>query len=511
MNRLTLEDMQDLASQRNGKCLSTEYRNGRTRLKWQCEKGHIWEARPDNIKSNNSWCSICTRQLPRYNALNIEDMHEIASKRGGICLSTEYINTNNKLKWQCDKGHIWWAIPNNIKNQNSWCPYCSNTATLTIKIMQEIAAYKGGKCLSTEYKNAHTRLKWQCDKGHIWDGKPNNIRSGAWCPYCSHRMPQTLKEMQEIAAYKGGKCLSTEYAGANEKLKWQCDKGHIWEANPGSVKSKTWCPACANYLPLGIEEMQKIASERGGKCLSKEYISNSEKLKWQCIDGHVWWAVPNSIKQQKSWCPKCHESIGESICRTFFEILFETEFVKIKPSWLHGENQAKLELDGCSEKLKIAFEHQGVHHFRGNIFNNTRDSLEKTKQRDKIKLERCEEMGVKLFIIPEIPRLLAIQEVESFIRTKAEFLKVDVPRIKKVDLNNINFYSRRSVLNPLRLLAISKGGILVSSSHIDSRKKLEWRCADGHTWKATAYSVKNKADWCPSCKKIEKKSAQSLI
>jgi hypothetical protein len=43
---------------------------------------------------------------------------------------------------------------------------------------------KGGKCLSTVYVNSQTKLKWQCAKGHIWEAKPNTIQQGHWCKIC---------------------------------------------------------------------------------------------------------------------------------------------------------------------------------------------------------------------------------------------------------------------------------------------------------------------------------------
>ncbi len=50
---------------------------------------------------------------------------------------------------------------------------------------------------------------------------------------------------------------------------------------------------------LTIEEMRDIAKQRGGLCLSSEYMGNKVKLKWQCSDKHVWKAIPQSIK--RSW------------------------------------------------------------------------------------------------------------------------------------------------------------------------------------------------------------------
>lgn len=53
--------MQKLAESRNGKCISKEYINSQTKLVWECELGHQWKAKPNNIKSSNSWCPHCNR------------------------------------------------------------------------------------------------------------------------------------------------------------------------------------------------------------------------------------------------------------------------------------------------------------------------------------------------------------------------------------------------------------------------------------------------------------------
>ncbi len=55
----------------------------------------------------------------------------------------------------------------------------------------------------------------------------------------------TIEEMQRIAQERGGECLSTEYIDGKTKLKWQCKVGHEWEARPNNVKHGTWCPTCA--------------------------------------------------------------------------------------------------------------------------------------------------------------------------------------------------------------------------------------------------------------------------
>ncbi len=60
LQRLNIEMMQEIAKQKNGKCLSGTYVNNKTPLLWECSEGHQWEAIPNNVK-RGSWCPYCAR------------------------------------------------------------------------------------------------------------------------------------------------------------------------------------------------------------------------------------------------------------------------------------------------------------------------------------------------------------------------------------------------------------------------------------------------------------------
>lgn len=53
----------------------------------------------------------------------IEDMHLLATKRGGCCLSTDYQGAQIALLWRCQMGNQWEAAPTNV-SQGAWCPIC---------------------------------------------------------------------------------------------------------------------------------------------------------------------------------------------------------------------------------------------------------------------------------------------------------------------------------------------------------------------------------------------------
>ena len=54
-----------------------------------------------------------------------------------------------------------------------------------------------------------------------------------------------------------------------------------------------------------LEDMNGAAAFRGGKCLSKEYVSPREKLLWQCSEGHTFLAAPYTVLGAGHWCPFC--------------------------------------------------------------------------------------------------------------------------------------------------------------------------------------------------------------
>ncbi|CAG8838719.1 29427_t:CDS:1, partial [Racocetra persica] len=44
----------------------------------------------------------------------------------GDCISIIYYNNYLPLLWRCENNHIFTATLNAIKNQHTWCPFCSN-------------------------------------------------------------------------------------------------------------------------------------------------------------------------------------------------------------------------------------------------------------------------------------------------------------------------------------------------------------------------------------------------
>jgi hypothetical protein len=117
--KYNIEHFKKLAEEKGGKCLSNEYINCRSKLEFQCNKGHVWKSKPCNIVAG-TWCLRCGRQHLKY---DLEYFKELAKNKGGICLSESYDNAMVRLQFQCDKGHIW-DCPSHHVVAGTWCPEC---------------------------------------------------------------------------------------------------------------------------------------------------------------------------------------------------------------------------------------------------------------------------------------------------------------------------------------------------------------------------------------------------
>ncbi len=179
-------------------------------------------------------------------------------------------------------------------------------SNIYLKELQEIAGKKDGKCISEEYENSKTPLDFKCKKGHIFKMRPNDIKTGSWCPECFiNERRLGLEVFQEIAREKDGICISETYQDAHTPLDFECKHGHIFKMRPDHVKKDHWCLECfINERKLGLEVFQEMAREKDGKCISEEYENNKAPLNFECKNGHIFKMSPDVVKEF-SWCPEC--------------------------------------------------------------------------------------------------------------------------------------------------------------------------------------------------------------
>ena len=264
---------------------------------------------PFSAVRSGRWLPRASSTLPRRGRapLGLGVAREVAAARGGICLSDHYASAHARLRWRCAEGHEWETALSSIRYSCSWCPYCAGNARLSLEIAKQVANERGGTCSSRAYVNSTCPLVWRCALGHEWSASLHSIRNtNTWCPQCAGNARLTLEHANSFAADRGGECLSSLYANAKTLLTWRCGVGHEWRASLNSVKNKrTWCPYCAGTGPLSLEIANNLAAKRGGECASTRYSNAKRLLSWRCSIGHQWRANLNCVKNRRTWCPYC--------------------------------------------------------------------------------------------------------------------------------------------------------------------------------------------------------------
>lgn len=377
--KLTIEEMHVLAVEKGGECLSTEYVNSITKLKWRCSKGHEWEARPGDIK-RVSWCPNCSRggsslgekisrellesmlgfplikSRPNFlNGLELDGYNEeqkIAFEYHGDqhYKPVQYWGGHEALKSQkerdakketlCRNAGINLIIIPQFKNvydlsgcidQIDYCvlfrglkrkpgwrrpkklrflddPLSKIFGESYMKELINVVESKGGKILTSSVMSSNEKLKFECSCGNVWDALARDIRSGHWCMSCSGHTKKTVSYGKELAKKINAEFISKEFLGMNKRHEWKCQCGNKWIAKPLDIRGGTKCPKCFGNNIVTIEKLREFARLKGGDCISKTYVDTKSPVRWVCEKNHEWMATANNITRPNgTWCPKCQK------------------------------------------------------------------------------------------------------------------------------------------------------------------------------------------------------------
>lgn len=223
---------------------------------WLCEKGHEWEAVIYSRTNGTGCPTCAGKTYTKsQKLLRLKRLKALAQKNGGELLTLELKKAKEKVEWKCSEGHTWLASSDQVL-RGSWCPECAGFDPRGFQAkLKDYAASKGGRVVTKSF-NSKGPVEFECSKGHRWKVKgPSGVLSSkTWCKICNqpNGNPLTIEEMREMARTLGGKCLSDQYVNSNTKLKWECSEGHIFEKRPTEIRHmKQWCKICRRSKPSG--------------------------------------------------------------------------------------------------------------------------------------------------------------------------------------------------------------------------------------------------------------------
>jgi len=256
--------------------------------------------------------------------------------------------------------------------------------------------------------------------------------------------------------------------------------------------------------------MRKIAEERGGKCLSIEYVDQRTPLLWECSEGHTWKAKPADIKGNKAkpgtWCKTCGlRTAGKKRMHTIeqMQILAEKkggsfaspEYLgsQIKHRWRCSLYPSHPEFEMIPNAVQQG---QWCPKCSGNAQPTLIELNELAKSRhpsakclsqsyingNELLQWECGVEGHR----PFFSSYISVKHNESW-----------CDQCRKEKARNWK-YDRKFCVD----LAIKLGGKLLSEEpYRTTKQKFQWECADGHKFIRSLDNILHYHSFCPTCTK----------
>ena len=176
---------------------------------------------------------------------------------------------------------------------------------------------KNGALTPDEVSHGSNRkVWWLCKKERAWEASINSRTSGNGCPSCFGNRLSDRNRLSILHPDVAGQWHPTKNRplkpqdvsrGSGEKVWWQCERGHEWEATvnsrttPGQLR---WCPACVRKQ---VSELNRLSTHRpdlaeewhrtrnGTHTPENTSYGSNRKVWWRCRvnPDHIWDASPN--------------------------------------------------------------------------------------------------------------------------------------------------------------------------------------------------------------------------
>jgi len=205
------------------------------------------------------------------------------------------------------------------------------------------------------------------------------------------------------------------------------------------------------------------------------------------IDGHGDFKQRPDNHWRGQGCPKCTKSISEELCRFIFENLLNKKFYSV---FIKYKNH-NLELDGYNKDLQIAFEYNGVQHYKVTAYIKTKEELDYRIYLDKLKREYCKKNNINLLVIPYF---IKHHDMVSYISNWLSANKFYCKKINNINIFLKNFSYTENRRKLIEEIITNKKGILLKYN-IDT---VIVKCAGGHEWE-TKYGLIYRGHWCKVC------------
>lgn len=225
------------------------------------------------------------------------------------------------------------------------------------------------------YNGRHTKIMFECGKGHKYFTTPNNALRSDGCLICSGKgvksHQQFLHELEVLNDTRTNKVfvVSGTYTDAFTKIKFTCEKGHEWETTPSNIiNNKHTCRVCSGKARKTHEQfLLELSVKRPDITIQdgQTYTSAQAKITFVCDKRHEWQARPIDILQGYG-CPHCVKKGYSSKCIKWLNSIMEQAGVHIQ----HAENGGEVLIPGTPFYADgMCAETNTVYEFYGDVYH----------------------------------------------------------------------------------------------------------------------------------------------
>lgn len=172
-------------------------------------------------------------------------------------------------------------------------------------------------------EGSHKEFWWVGKCGHEWEYSVRGKVKRPDCPYCTGRkvlpgyndLESSRPEIAQEWSSKNQKTPQEYSLFSNEKVSWECNEGHEWQAVIADrVRRNSGCPYCNSLLVLpGYNDLatthpeiaQQMDNDKNDKRAFQVTYKTSDSLFWLCEKGHSWKQTVRRRVQENRNCPYC--------------------------------------------------------------------------------------------------------------------------------------------------------------------------------------------------------------
>lgn len=515
---------------------------------WKCEEGHEWQAAIYSVV-NGCRCPYCANKkvLPGFNDL-ATIYPQVAKewdqeKNGDIKPELVLKSSNKKYWWICKEGHKWEAAPS-TRIKGHGCPYCAGQKVMPgfndleskyPSLCEDWDVVKNYMKPSEITYGSGKKVWWKCRYcGYSWQSAPVDRIRGTRCPSCSNSQTSISEQALfyyikkyfsnaqnrykeagiEFDVYIPDRRIALEYDGVfyhanrvvqDNRKDCYCHEHDISliRIREHGLKNTEYAKCILRENNNRIEDLEKcikkalnnlgvdnidvdfkrdvstivsqycIVRERdslktkypflmadwdydNNKPLKPEYISANSHIKvwWKCNKGHSWEATIHQRAGGGSGCPFC-SGLRVVQGENDLEVLFP-ELIK---EWDYSKNNGLLPCDVKAKSGKAVWWKCAKcgHEWKAIIGNRTKG----------VGCPKCANAYRNIH--------RSIMEIKN----GKPSLEKEFPILAK------EWNYEKNTLKP-------------SEVQVGSRRKVWWKCEEGHDWQA-AVVKRVKGSGCPFC------------